>query len=342
MGGSLVKGFFAAAIFLAMAAAPAAAASKPQTEAQAAKPASVAAPATRVVTDDLGRRVTLPAEVKRIVSLAPSLTETVYALGLDEELAGDTTFCEVPAAAKEKPHVGSPQSPNLEAIIALHPDVVLMASVNSYLTMDAIARLGIPVYGTDPHTVQETLASIERLADALGAGERGAALVDGLQARLDAVAAKLGERPMAHVLFVVQEDPLITTGQNTFVADALRWAGAESVITSRQDWPRIGMEEVVRLQPEWIVLAGEDMVTTKPQDFKQRPAWKDLRAVQLGRVTLASDELTMPAPGLVSAVEELARVLHPDAFAGAGAATGASGAAANGAPGAATSAGAPR
>jgi iron complex transport system substrate-binding protein len=122
---------------------------------------------------------------------------------------------------------------------------------------------------------------------------------------------------MAHVLFVVQEDPLITIGQNTFIADALRWAGAESVILSKQEWPRIGMEEVVRVQPDWIVLSGEHMLEEgiTPKEFLTRPAWKDLRAVELGRVVTANDDITRPSPELVDAIEDLAHKLHPDAFA---------------------------
>lgn len=278
---------------------------------------STSAPAPRVVTDELGRQVKLPAEVNRVVSLAPNLTETIYALGLEDKLVGDTDFCDTPAAAKSKPHVGSPENPSLEAIVALRPDLVLVAEINEYATMDALARLGFAVYGTEPHTVEQTLASVARLADIMGAPERGAAMTTDLQKRLDALHERLADRPMAHVLFVVWEDPLMTIGQDTFIADALRWAGAESVILSNQEWPRIGMEEVVRLQPEWIVLSGEHMQAegTAEKDFLTRPAWKELRAVELGRVVTARDDITRPSPEIVAAIEDLARQLHPEVFA---------------------------
>lgn len=279
---------------------------------------TASSPAPRVVTDELGRQVKLPAEVNRVVSLAPNLTETIYALGLEDKLVGDTDFCDTPAAAKSKPHVGSVLRPSLEAIVALRPDLVLVAEINQYATMDALARLGIAVYGTEPHTVEQTLASVARLAGIMGAPERGAAMTADLQKRLDALRARLEDRELAHVLFVVQEEPLITIGQNTFVADALRWAGAESVILSNQEWPRIGMEEVVRLQPDWIVLSDQHIQSqrTAPQDFRTRPAWKELRAVELGRVVTTSDDIARPSPELVTAIEDLARQLHPDAFSG--------------------------
>jgi iron complex transport system substrate-binding protein len=274
-------------------------------------------PTGRIVADETGRRVMVPAEVKRIVTLAPDLTETIYALGLEELLAGDTEICDTPPAARAKPHVGTPVSPNLEAIVALHPDFVLAStSINREQTVNALQGLGIAVYTSDPHTVSGMLDSIAQIAELTGAGERGAAVVAQLRARLDALHARLADLPLVHVLFVVWEDPLITVGQNTFIADALRWAGAESVILSKQNWPRVGLEEVMRLQPEFIVLTGDHMKAegNDSVDLQKRPGWKELRAVELGHVVVIGEGVDRPAPGLIDAIEELARVLHPDAF----------------------------
>ena len=136
----------------------------------------------RVVTDETGRRVAIPAEVKRVVTLAPNLTETIYALGLDERLAGDTDYCDTPPAAKLKPHVGGAQNPSLEAIVALHPDLVLATtSINRIETVDGLAKVGIAVYTTDPQTVRGMLESTARIAGLMGAEAQGAALVAKLQ-----------------------------------------------------------------------------------------------------------------------------------------------------------------
>jgi iron complex transport system substrate-binding protein len=273
--------------------------------------------ARRTVTDETGRRVNVPAEVKRIVTLAPDLTETIYALGLEDRLAGDTEICDTPPAARTKPHVGSPISPNLEAIVALHPDFVLATtSINRRETVDALRGLGMAVYTSDPHTVSGMLNSIEQIADLTGAGERGAAVVAQLRARLDALHTRLADQPQVHVLFVVWEDPLITVGQNTFIADALRWAGAESIILSKQNWPRVGLEEVMRLQPDFIVLTSDHMKAEGDEiaDLQGRPGWKELRAIELGHVAVVGDGVDRPAPGLIDAIEELAHLFHPDAF----------------------------
>jgi iron complex transport system substrate-binding protein len=279
--------------------------------------------AKREVTDDTGRRVTVAADVKRIVTLAPSLTETIYALGLEDKLAGDTDYCDTPAAAKSKPHVGSVLNPSLEAIVGLHPDLVLAAAntANRRETVDALEHLGLAVYASDPRTVRGMLDSTARIADLAGAEVQGASLAARLQARLDALHKRLDDLALAHVLFVVWEDPLITIGQNTFIADALRWAGAESAIVTNRDWPQISIEEVVRLQPDYIVLAathGErDVVQSSEAQLKrlrEKPVWRELRAVEAGRVVVVSDEIIRPSPGLIGVIEELARDLHPDAF----------------------------
>jgi iron complex transport system substrate-binding protein len=274
--------------------------------------------AVKLVTDETGRHMAIPLNVQRVVSLAPNLTETIYALGLDSKLAGDTTNCDIPPAAKEKPHVGSAQEPSLEAIVALHPDLVLATtSINRAQTADALLKIGVPVYTSDPHTMAGMLSATATIADLLGASEQGAKLVAALQQRLDTLHAALQDQPMAHVLFVVWEDPLISIGQNTFIADALRWAGAESIIVASQNWPQVSMEEVVRLQPDYIVLTSDHLAAETHEDvnnLRELPTWRELRAVKAGHVVMASDEFTRPSPGLVDAIESLARDLHPEAF----------------------------
>jgi iron complex transport system substrate-binding protein len=284
---------------------------------QSAAASSAPARATKIFTDDSGTNVAVPVNVQRIVSLAPNLTETVYALGLDDKLVADTTYCDTPPAAKEKPHVGGPANPSLEAIVAMHPDVVLATTMTTRETVDAMRKLGLAVYFTDPHTVRGMLDTTQRIAEVAGAPEKGAALVASLKARLDTLHSKLEERPLEHALFVVWEDPLISIGQNTFVADALKWAGGESAIVASQDWPQISMEEVLRIEPDYIVLTPNHAETnnaTAAEELQARPVWRELRAVKLGRIALVDEEFIRPSPGLVGSIEKLARQLHPEVF----------------------------
>jgi cobalamin transport system substrate-binding protein len=301
---------------LLVAAAPAAIAAVRFPERAAAPQAT-----SRVVIDEVGRRVAIPAQVRRVVTLSPDLTETVYALGLEDRLVGDTNECVTPAAAKYKTHVGEPKNPSLEAIVSLQPDLVLAsASINRVETADSLARLGIPVYTSDPHTVRGMLNSVQKIANLLDATAQGKALVAGLQAHLDALDRHLANLPLVHVLFVVWEDPLITIGQNTFIADALRFAGAESVIVSDQNWPQVSMEEVVRLQPDYILFTSShgDEEPMQLAELRSRPVWRSLDAVELGHVAEVSDEMARPSPGMITAIEDLARQLHPEAFSAQG------------------------
>jgi len=283
----------------------------------AAAPAFAARASAQIVTDETGRRVTIPADVRRIVSLAPNLTETIYALGAESRLAGDTDYCDDPPAAKMKPHVGAPLSPSLEAIVGLKPDLVLAStSINRRETVEALDHLGVPVYSTDPHTVDGLLAGIAHLASVIGAAQQGQELVSQLQARLGALHAKLAGEPQRRVLFVVWDEPLISVGPATFIADALLRAGAESVISSKQNWPQVSFEEIVRLQPEYVIFTGDhgDGAATTLAELRSRPGWRDLEAVKQGRIAFVSGEVDRPAPGLVEAIENLAKQLHPAAF----------------------------
>ena len=273
---------------------------------------------SRVVVDEMGRIVTVPKDLRRIVSLAPSVTEMIYALNLDDRLAGDTDYCDVPPAAKLKPHVGSFLNPSLESIIALHPDVVIAVaySGNREETADALQKLGVAVYVINPQTVPRILDSMSGIAKLAGDDKRGAEVVSALKSRLDVLQKRLADLPLVHVLFVVQLEPLITAGQHTFIADALRWAGAESIVVSKVDWPKLSMEEVVRLQPDYIVVAPGPMTdsVSTVTDLRKRVVWRDLLAVQAGHVAIVSEEIDRPAPGLIDAIEQLAHEIHPTAF----------------------------
>lgn len=272
----------------------------------------------REVIDETGRTVRLRQPVMRIVSLAPSLTETVYALGFQDRLVGDTDYCDYPADAQKKQKVGGAINPSLEEIAHLKPDLVLVTRhLNTLDTVRSLDALGIASYATDPQSVDEIISSTKKLGDVLGVPEAGASVARDLQQRLDALRQKIGSLPPRRVLFVVWTDPLISVGKETFIADALRRAGAVSIVDSKQDWPQVNMEEVARLQPEVLVFA-ESHSEGAPRNFEAlatRPAWKILDAVRERKFAVISDAVNRPAPRIVSAIEDLAAKLHPEAFA---------------------------
>ncbi len=248
------------------------------TCAQSAPPVPSASAAFREVTDEVGRTVRVPQPVRRIVSLAPSLTETVYALGLQDHLVGDTDYCDYPADARKKTKVSS--------------------------------------YATDPHTVEEIITSSKKLSEVLGVPEAGASVAGEMQRRLADLQQRVGALAAKRVLFVVWTQPLISVGKATFIADALRRAGAVSIVDSEQNWPQVSLEEVARLQPEFLVFADSHSDSASPavEMLATLPGWSILDAVNNRRFAVISDAVNRPAPRIVTAIEDLAKQLHPDAF----------------------------
>ena len=287
------------------------------SHAQSTSPISSASPAYREVIDETGRTVRVSQPVNRIVSLAPSLTETVYALGLQDRLVGDTEYCDYPADAQKKTKVGGGTNPSLELIANLHPDIVLVTkSFNRLETVQSLDNLGISSYATDPHTVEEIISSSKKLSDVLGAPEAGATVAGEMKHRLDALHQRIAALPPKRVLFVVWTQPLISVGKHTFIADALRLAGAVSIVDSEQDWPQVSLEEVVRLQPDFLVFADSHSESAAPavETLATLPGWSIMEAVKKRRTAVISDAVNRPAPRIVSAIEDLAKQLHPDAF----------------------------
>src|SRR5713101_854935 len=286
------------------------------SQATTAPPLS-APPAYRQITDEIGRTIRVPQSIHRIVSLAPNLTETIYALGLQDRLVGDTDYCDFPPEAQQKTKVGGAVNPSLEAIAALHPDLVLVTkNLNRNETVQALEEIGIPSYATDPHTVDAIIASVARLADLLGAPEIGATLAADLEHQLATPHDRLSSLPSRRVLFIVWTEPLISIGNDTFIADALRQAGSTSVIDSSQNWPQVNLEEVVRLQPEFLIFVDSHFGAAPhtAEALADLPGWRLLNAVRNQHYATISDAINRPAPRLVSAVEDLARQLHPEAF----------------------------
>jgi iron complex transport system substrate-binding protein len=290
----------------------------PSLRAQTPPANSTASPLYKEVIDEAGRTVRVPQPVQRIVSLAPSLTETIYALGLQDRLVGDTDYCDYPPDAQKKTKVGGAINPSLEQIVALRPDLVLVTkSLNLIETVNALDHLGISSYGTDPHNVREIISSTQRLAGVLGVPEAGTAIGDDLERHLAGLQQRLNGLPSRRVLFIVWSDPLISVGKHTFIADAMRLAGATSIVDSEQDWPQMSLEEVVRLQPDFLVFAASHSEAGQ-NDFDvlaERPGWRGLDAVRNRHFAVISDAVNRPAPRIVSAIEDLARQLHPEAFA---------------------------
>jgi iron complex transport system substrate-binding protein len=271
------------------------------------------------VTDQAGRPVTLPAPPRRIVSLVPSASEILFAIGAEDRLVGVTDFCDWPPAARAKPRVGGMLNPSLETIVRLGPDLVVATDDgNREETVAQIERLGIPVYLVRPARVAEALDVIARLGALTGRGAEARALVDALTARIDRVRAAVAPRGRPRVLYVLWPEPLTAPGRGALVSELIELAGGRSVTADAPvPYPRYSLEAAVASAPEIIVLARHG----GGQGPMARERWErfsHLPAIRSGRLHAADGNLTHRyGPRMVDGLEALARIIHPGAFAGA-------------------------
>ncbi len=269
----------------------------------------------RIVTDELNRSVAIVANPQRIISLAPNLTEMLFALGLSDRVIGVTSYCDYPPAAKSKEKVGDTLTPNLERIISLKPDLVIVTTSSQ---LEKITRqldqLQIPVYVTNPRSVSEVLASIQHLGDLTGATAQAAKLHSELTTRINAVTERVVSQPKPKALFLVQDTPLLVAGSDTFLHDLVTLAGGVSITADVKGYPQFSRETAIARAPEVIIDPGRpenkalaDSVLRK--DYATTPAIKQNRIIHID-----PDLTNRPGPRLIEGLEQLARALHPSAF----------------------------
>jgi iron complex transport system substrate-binding protein len=269
------------------------------------------ASATRVERDETGRTVTIPDHVHRAVSLSPSLTNTVYALGAATDLVGVTDYTIYPPeAAKQKPSVGAVVNPSLERIVALHPDLVLaLPEFNGAETIEGLRRLGIPVFLFNTANIANIYHSIDTVGRVMGREREATAMVAQLRAREEKVRAQSAGKDKPSALLVLSIDPLITAGKNAFITEMIEAAGARSVTDDvKQDWLQMNVEAILPRKPDYILLMKNGPVTLK--DMQQHAGWNSLAAVQHGRIIVVDDRVQIPAPVAFDGLEDLARQIH--------------------------------
>jgi iron complex transport system substrate-binding protein len=274
------------------------------------------APASRQLTDEIGRRVTLPDNPQRVVCLAPSLTETVYALGLGTTVVGVTDFTVYPPEARTKPSVGGLTDASIERILSLHPDLVLaMVHLNEEETVDELEHVGIPVFVVDPEGLQGIMASIQHVGDALNHSGDAQSLLKRLEEQHAAVMARVRGLARPKVLVVVWYDPVITTGSKSFITDVISDAGGRSATADiPQAWPQISLEEVLRRSPDFILVVRGAHGGVATEDLKSHAGWDQLAAVRDNYIIYMDERLFHPSPEVFEALQQLAKELHPEAF----------------------------
>jgi iron complex transport system substrate-binding protein len=272
------------------------------------------------LTDTLGRQVTLQALPQRIVSLAPSNTERLFAVGAWSTVVGVTTADTYPPEVAALPKVGGfvPKSISIETIVSLKPDLVLAAGALQRLAIEALERLGIPVVAIeDPQNFDEVYAAITLAGRLTGHEQEASQVVQAMHTRLARVqqaVASLPQDKRVTVFYEVYDEPLMTAGPSTIIGQMVEMAGGINVFADLQGrYPQVSSEEVVKRNPGCILgLKGHKLALT-PTQIRQRPGWHHITAVQRQCIYLLDDDaVARPGPRLAEALEAIAKVLYPD------------------------------
>jgi iron complex transport system substrate-binding protein len=266
------------------------------------------------VRDDLGRVVRLQEPARRIVSLAPSLTESLFAIGAGHAVAGVTTYCTYPAEAAAKPKVGGMVNPSHEAIIALRPDLILLTMEgNVREDFDRLAALGTPVFVSNPRSFEGIRLSLAQLGVLTGRSAAAAALAETLAAaRAEVLRTVSG--PKVRTLLIVSIRPLIVAGRETFLNELLETAGAANLAARfPSTYPTLSRESVVLDDPEMLLVAS-DVIAEPRLVFEEFPEWESLSAARHNRIhRVDADIVSRPGPRSVEALRTLARLVRGDA-----------------------------
>ena len=264
--------------------------------------------ANREVRDDLGRTVIVSQKIGRAVSLAPNLTEMIFAIGAGDRLVGVTTFCDYPAEATTKEKVGDTQTPNVERIIALRPQIVFVSTASQ---LEAFSRTldeqGIAVYVTNPTTLEHVFQNLRHFGELFGRRDAAEELATSLAARANAVRQMNRERQSKVRIFIqISNEPLFTIGKDSFLTELLEQAGGTSVTKDvPTGYPKLSKETAAALDPDVIILSDSD------DNREPNTVFKDSKAVKSGRVyRINPDIISRPGPRLVDALEEISRMLE--------------------------------
>ena len=258
---------------------------------------------SRTIPDGLGRQVGLPERVERAISLAPSITEMVFAAGAGDRLVGVTTYCDFPAEAAAIEKVGDTQTPNIERIIALEPDVVLVSTASQLEAFTAtLASRNIAVFVVASRNVDSVMADLIRLGVLFGTEEIALERANALQERLNTVSKSLEGRPVPRVFVQISKDPLVTVGSDSFITDAIARAGGRSVTADvPTGYPVLSKETALAYDPE-IILLSDSSDNREPNPVLGRSS-----AAVSGRIVrIEPDIISRPGPRLVDAIERLA------------------------------------
>ncbi len=277
-------------------------------------PASAVA---KTVNDQFGRLVRVPDRPTRIVSMAPSITEILFALDLSDRLVGATQFSDYPSAAEALPRVGSYVRLDVEKIVALRPDLcIAVKDGNPISVVRKLESVGIPVYAVDPRNLDAVMDTLLELGRLLDVNDRAKAIVADMTGRIKQVKRQVSgadHRPV--VFFQIGISPIVSIGTRTFIHELIVMAGGENPAQGRTPYPRFSKEQVIRMRPDVMIITSMARQAVFEQVKSDWQQWPELPAVKNDRIYLVeSNVMDRPTPRLVDGLELMARLIHPDRF----------------------------
>jgi iron complex transport system substrate-binding protein len=267
---------------------------------------------TQHVVDDLGRLVAINGTPQRIISLAPSNTEILFALGLGDEVVGVTMYCDYPPEAQDKEKVGDYYGPDIEKIIAFQPDLILATDFHRFDLIPALEQQGFAVFAVAPQTLDDVLESIQKIGEITGKEAEASELVNGMRSKIEEIeeqTKELGQKPS--VLYMTWHDPMWTVGRNTWIDDLINIAGGVNIFSEN-------FEGGAMVQIEWVILHNPEIIVTSEWSYDWALNATELAstsASQTGRIHAFDDDLAQrPGPRLVEGLEWFAYLIHPEIF----------------------------
>jgi iron complex transport system substrate-binding protein len=272
---------------------------------------------SKSVIDPVGRRLQVPADPRRVVALAPSITEIVFALGQQHRLKGVSRFSDYPPEARDFPKVGSYVHLDVERIVALQPDLCIGIKDGNPLTaVRQLEALNIPFFAVDPVDLDTVMDSITAVGDLLGASDKARSIVGEMRRRILAVRQKTSQvQHKPGVFFQIGISPIVSVGYATFIHELITMAGGTNVAAGASPYPRFSREQVISLAPDVLIIASMARATVFEEVKAQWLQWPAIPAVRNQSVHIAPTNIfDRPTPRLVDGLEQMARYIHPQLF----------------------------
>jgi len=266
------------------------------------------------IVDDMGRKITFDKSPTRIISLAPSVTEMLFAIGAGDHIVGVTNYCDYPQEVKFKTRIGGMTNPNYEKIIELNPDLIIMTvEGNTKEDFNKLEQLGMKIFVMNPRNFNGISSSILDIGKITGYERNAEELVSQLRTREENVRRLVETLSKPKVLVLISLNPIMTAGSNTFVNEMVETAGGINIAgTEPIPYPQFSREEILKRNPD-VILAPSDLMLSVEQIINAYPEWKMLRAVKDKRVFLIEANLMQrPGPRFIDGLEEITKAIHPE------------------------------